>query len=182
MVNRLISDVRRSLDHECYFSALSLALTLPDICGIAEFSITQSVAKRYIDWCEAYVCDVDDVRFRFNNNFKTPYLSGEVIYNLRNTYLHQGCPNVDKTKVKNEINQMDNFILILGKAEKLFDVSMHIVIGNDLAKVRNYWIDVTFLCNLLCDAAEHYYKMNNVKFEMDYKVIDEKALFEIIES
>lgn len=177
LVNRLIKDVRKSLNHECYFSALSLALTLPDICGIAEFSITHPVANRYIDWCETYVCEGEGKRVRLDDKIETPYLSGEVIYNLRNTYLHQGCPNLNKSKIKNEINQIDNFTLILGNAKKLYDVSMNIDFGNGLVNVRSYFIDVTYLCNLLCDAAEHYFKMNTDKFQMDYTVIEENELF-----
>jgi len=36
LVTRLINDIRNSLDNKCYFAALSLALALPDICGVAK--------------------------------------------------------------------------------------------------------------------------------------------------
>ena len=54
---------------------------------------------------------------------------------------------------------------------------MNIDIGNGLVNVRSYFIDVIYLCNLLCDAAEHYFKMNTDKFQMNYTVIEEKELF-----
>ena len=49
MINKLVEDINKALDNEAYFSALSLALTLPDICGKAEFPETKS-GRRYIDW------------------------------------------------------------------------------------------------------------------------------------
>lgn len=37
MLIKLVEDIERAIEHECYFSALALALTLPDICGKAEY-------------------------------------------------------------------------------------------------------------------------------------------------
>ena len=55
MLNQLIADINRALDNEAYFSALSLALTLPDICGKAKYPTEKSTRKRYIDWYNEYV-------------------------------------------------------------------------------------------------------------------------------
>lgn len=48
MVNRLVEDINRALDNDAYFAALSLALTLPDICGKAKYPTEKSTKKRYI--------------------------------------------------------------------------------------------------------------------------------------
>lgn len=37
MIERLIEDVNKALDAEAYMAALSLSLTLPDICAKAEY-------------------------------------------------------------------------------------------------------------------------------------------------
>ena len=50
MVQRIVDDIRAALDHDLYFAALSTALTLPDICGKAEYPNEKSSKKRYIDW------------------------------------------------------------------------------------------------------------------------------------
>ena len=50
MVIRLIQDIRKALENELYFVALSSALTLPDICGKAAYPQEQSSKKRYILW------------------------------------------------------------------------------------------------------------------------------------
>ncbi|MDM8313423.1 hypothetical protein [Clostridium cadaveris] len=47
MMLRLIADVNKALEAESYFSALSLVLTFPDICGKDEYPQEKSTTKRY---------------------------------------------------------------------------------------------------------------------------------------
>lgn len=56
MIPVYVNDIKRSLENKCYFSALSLALTLPDICRIAEFP-KKSVTERYMGWYDKYLGD-----------------------------------------------------------------------------------------------------------------------------
>ncbi len=49
MMLQIISDIKRALDVDCYFSALALALTLPDMCGKAEYP-EKRCGERYKDW------------------------------------------------------------------------------------------------------------------------------------
>lgn len=49
MMLKLIDNVNKALDAEFYYSALTLALTFPDICGKAEYPKENST-KRYKDW------------------------------------------------------------------------------------------------------------------------------------
>ena len=50
MIKRLIEDINRALDAEAYMAALSLVLTLPDICAKAEYGDSLGNRKRYIKW------------------------------------------------------------------------------------------------------------------------------------
>lgn len=50
------------------------------------------------------------------DDVKMPYMSGEVAYNLRNSLLHQGMPNIDVCKIKNERCKVDSFILTIDNA------------------------------------------------------------------
>ena len=84
MVSVYVKQINQSLKQGLYFPALALALALPDM--------EDKVGQRYISWYDKYI----------GHNFKedaifpnSPCLSGELVYNLRNTYLHQGSPNVD---------------------------------------------------------------------------------------
>lgn len=45
MIDIYVKDIKVSLENKAYFSALALALALPDICGSAEYP-NESVAKR----------------------------------------------------------------------------------------------------------------------------------------
>lgn len=47
MIEKLIKDINKSLDNDCYFAALSLPLILHDICGKAKYPM-DGVTKKYI--------------------------------------------------------------------------------------------------------------------------------------
>ena len=82
-----------ALSHELYLSALALALTLPDTCGKAEYPNEKYSGARYKKWCSQYV--ISD-RHDSPYGYDMPYLSEEIIYNLRNSLLHQSTPNIEK--------------------------------------------------------------------------------------
>lgn len=50
-----------------------------------------------------------------------PYLSGEVVYQLRCSVLHQGTPNIDSSNIKDETCRIDHFTLVIEK-KKPFDI------------------------------------------------------------
>lgn len=76
-------------------------------------------------------------------------MCGEIVYNLRNTFLHTGFPNVDSNKVKDEANQLDRFILILGDGTKILSVTSFI--DTPIVKLRTMMVDVTYLCKTICN-------------------------------
>jgi len=109
---QIIKEINDCLEHECFLTALGMALTLPDICGKAAYP-TDTVAGRYIKWTNEYISayEKDDSPYGID----MPYLSGEILYNLRNTFLHQGNPNIDSSKVKNSRCKVDEFNLVIGR-------------------------------------------------------------------
>ena len=54
MIEKLIRDINKSLDNDCYFAALLMALILPDICWKAKYP-ADGVTKRYITWYNEYI-------------------------------------------------------------------------------------------------------------------------------
>ncbi len=145
MIKLYVNDILNSLNNKCYFSALAMSLALPDICGAAEYPHETSIAKRYIEWYNKYL------REYMLDSGDTPSLSGEVVYNLRNTFLHTGSPNIDSSKVKNETNQLDRFMLILGDGKKFW--SMTSFFDTPIVKLRTMTIDVSYLCRTICDCS-----------------------------
>lgn len=169
MVELYVEDICNALNNKCYFSALAMSLALPDICGAAEYPHETSVAKRYIEWYNKYLGEY------MSNEKDSPFLSGEVVYNLRNTFLHTGSPNIDSSKVKNEANQLDRFILILGDGTKFW--SMTLFIDTPIVKMRTMMVDVTYLCQTICDCSLWYYKHNSDKFQFDFFIDTQEHLF-----
>lgn len=107
LLYRIIDDINRSLDNDAYLAALTLALTIPDICGKAQYP-DKGIGFRYKAWYDEHVgayerCPCDKCK-----ESDMPYLSGKVIYSLRNSMLHEGSPNVDSKII-------DEFVLVIEK-------------------------------------------------------------------
>ena len=95
MVNEIVREVNVCLDNGCCIAGLSLALTLPDICG-KEYYPQLGNKRRYIKWFNEYIgqfeCDEEGAEVGI------PYLSGELVYSLRCSLLHQGNPNIKENE------------------------------------------------------------------------------------
>lgn len=171
MILRLIADVNKALEAESYFSALSLVLTLPDICGKAEYPQEKSTAKRYKDWYDEYIGKYEQCPCEQSQNTEMPYLSGEVVYSLRNSLLHQGTPNIDPLKIKNDNNKIDCFEIII-ESKKPFDIysdASGIINGS----VRTYRVNIRRLCLILCNSVKSYYEESKDKFNFfKFTIID----------
>ena len=110
MLIQIIDEIKKSIDNECYIAALMLALSIPDVCGKAEYPYA-SITKRYIQWYNTYVGKYEKPLSPYGDDM--PYASGELIYNLRNSLFHQGTPNIDVEKVKEERCRVDEFRLTI---------------------------------------------------------------------
>ena len=178
MLPDLINDINKALDNNAYFAALTLALTLPDICGKAAYS-NKTTRRRYIDWVDEYIsifeqCPCEDCEKR-----PSPHLTGEVIYSLRNSMLHQGTPNINSREIKEEANQIDVFTLVIEKKNR-FDIYSDassieetFVNGCSVELKRTFRVNIRRLCLILTMYAADYYNENKDKFNFfNYNVID----------
>ena len=104
MVELYVNDIANALKNKSYFSALAMSLALPDICGTAEYPNETSTAKRYIEWYNKYLGEY------MSDDRGNPYLSGEIVYNLRNL-LHRPKrkPN-GITKADREASKSDDLL------------------------------------------------------------------------
>ena len=161
MVELYVNDIENALKNKSYFSALAMSLALPDICGAAEYPNETSTAKRYIEWYNKYLGEY------MSDDSGNPYLSGEIVYNLRNTSLHAGSPNIDSNKIKDEANQLDRFMLFLGDRTEM---CVTLFINTSIVKLRSMIVDVTYLCKTICDCSLWYYKNNTNKFHFDFSI------------
>ena len=161
MLERIIDEVKRSIDNECFIAALALALTIPDICGKAEYP-NSGVTDRYIKWFNTYIGAYEKPSDPYGTDM--PYSSGELIYNLRNSMLHQGTPGLDASKVKEERCKVNEFVLTISNE---FDSGVSCVSygANNAIVNRMLEVNVVTLCSKLCAVAKVYYAENQNKFD-----------------
>ncbi len=178
MVNTLIADINKALDNDAYFSALSLALTLPDICGKAKYP-NKRVGERYIEWYDEYVGQYEQCPCDECKETKMPYLSGEVVYSLRNCLLHQGTPNIDSSRINDSANKVDMFTLVIEKKNEFNIYADRSSVctsyaGNDYTgTIRTYEVNIRRLCLILTLCAKGYYKENKAQFNFfNFTVMD----------
>ena len=169
MVEFYVRDIINALKNQCYYSALALALALPDICGAAEYPDEPSTGKRYIEWFDKYLGEY------LAGDDNAPFLSGEVIFCLRNTFLHSGAPKIDGSRIKDETNRLDQFLLIAGDGTKIW--SMSSLFATPDVTYRTMMVDITYLCQTICSFSLRYYQQNADKFHFDCAVITQERLF-----
>ena len=178
MLFRMIEDVHKALDAEAYMAALTLALTIPDVCGRAEYPNEDSSKVRYIKWFDQEVSYSEHPDYskmdpqKANEAKKLPHLSGEAVYQLRCAVLHQGNPNIDNGKIKDDDNKIDHFIVEYEKPKTISffsDTSVY----NRFSKQKRYTVSLNRLCLIICAVAEGYYNDNKEKFDFfNYELID----------
>ena len=172
MINRLTDEISKALDAELYLVALCTALTLPDICGKAEFPDERSSATRYKTWYEKHMGQYEKGP---ESSDDMPYLSGEVVYSLRCSLLHQGNPNVDKDKTN-----IDEFQLIVQRMngiEIYLDTST-VIEHADGTQTRIIKVNIKSLCWKLCRVAKKYFENNKDKFNFfNYTIVDMNKMF-----
>ena len=179
MLNRIIDEIQKSIDNECFIAALALALTIPDICGKAEYP-KLSNTKRYIQWYNEYIGKYEKPPHPEAEDM--PYLSGEVVYNLRNTLLHQGTPNVDKNRIKEERCKVDHFVLTIsasydGGSSGVNSYGIDPDTKEPKLVVRNMTVNIVNLCDKITRVARNYYQKNQDKFDFfDYELKDIRKL------
>lgn len=93
VINRIIKEINNSLSNGYYLVALMAALTLPDFCSKAEYPTITKQEYRYVSWCEMWIS-----KYETYEGSEMPYLTGKIIYELRNSLVHEGSPKVNEKK------------------------------------------------------------------------------------
>lgn len=156
----IIDEIKTCLDNKCYLAAIELSLTLPDICGKAEYP-GEKTALRYKKWYQEYVGKDEKPASVYSQDM--PYPSSELIYGLRNQLFHQGTIDTEPEKVKDDNCKTDRFTLVITKD---YDSGTSMVAYGDGGQIvsRELEVNVHYLCNVLCRAAYKYFIENETKF------------------
>lgn len=154
-----IEEIERCICAKCYFGALALALTLPDICGQVECPNESRVGVRYVNWFSKFV---KPLYFPSGPSAPQNQFDGESCYVLRCAFLHSG--NYDLRQQKTSI-QIDSFKFHIDILEKQCGVY------NSYSSVNGKYIvdlDLYGLCNVITVAAKLYYERSKDKYQFDY--------------
>lgn len=177
MVDKIIDDIERALKNEAYLAALSLVLILPDICGKVMYKDEKNNKRRYIGWYDENIGKYEKCPRINDSEIKIPYLSGEVIYSLRNSMLHQGTPNISESDIKDEENMIKHFSLIIEKENEfnIYADSSSACSSSDINEIMEYSASIRRLCLIICSCAKNYYLENKEKFNFfNYSLINWK--------
>jgi hypothetical protein len=156
-MEKRIQEARNCLDNGLYEVALTLVLTLPDICGQAEYPVLKKVDERYTKWIDDFVDSkvLYDQFFDAVGDFK--HLESQDIYKLRCVFLHSGDQNISNDTI-------DCFNLVrpdgLGAEEGKASFGYKYGIENqpDGSVKNTAQIDIKYLTEMICNAAGKYYK------------------------
>lgn len=150
MINRLINEIENSLQSGNYLIALMAALTLPDICGKAEYPNEQKSSIRYIRWYDEWIGKSETYK-----DSKMPFPTGEIVYELRCSFAHEGSP-----KVHEKNNNLTSFKLVNNKPWICGGSAMVCDNGE-----RELEINARNLIWKLCTCSKSYYEKNKEKFK-----------------
>lgn len=156
-MEKRIQEARKCLDNGLYEAALALALTLPDICGQVEYSAIKKVGERYTKWIDNFMDSkvLYDQFFDEVGDFKP--LESQDIYKLRCAFLHSGDKDISSDTIDCfNLVRPDGLGAVEGKAS--FGYKYGIENQPDGSVKNTAQIDIKYLTEMICEAAEEYYK------------------------
>ena len=171
MLLQRLEEIKQGLKHTCYFGALALALTLPDICGKAEFP-ESSVRERYTKWYDKQFGDyLRNIPF-VEESTNRPYISGELLYQLRCSFLHSGNAIIENEARIEMQNKSIIFELEITEHYNDFTPFTEIYTYDDITEKQHLIVNVEGLCRVLISIAQSYYEENKDKFSFfQYNII-----------
>jgi len=175
MINKLIEEIRKSLDNGCPFAALSLSLVLIDSCAKIEFPELGN-KKRYITWYDKHLTEklsdeeINNCRFHCIENI--PEINGETIYSLRCSALHEGNPKIDEKYIPyfellyQEI-EGSRCTYYTCEYEEIMDEN-----GQPKPVAKKICINLKTFCERICKTVGIFYKENSEKFDFNYNIVN----------
>lgn len=161
-MRRFTNSIEGSLQSQNWYGALTLALTLPDICGWLENSALFP-KERYVTWFDKWLLD-KYTGYIGPDRIKHIFLYGEDCYALRCSYLHRGGDDISDQRAK---KALDNFHFIMPP-------SYGIVHENQSNNTLQLQVDI--FCRDIIEAVEAW----NVSVKSNKEIQDKMASLLII--
>jgi len=104
-MKKLLNSVYNCLETQNWYGALLISLTLPDICGFANYPQLHS-KERYVKWFNIYLKPKYE-HLDILTKDKTIFLTGEDCYALRCSFLHEGSDIIVSQRAR---KILDNYV------------------------------------------------------------------------
>lgn len=101
-MQRFTNAVRAAVEAENWYAALSMALSLPDVCGRLE-QPTLGSKERYVSWCQRWLEPKYTSRLGPERTLHV-FLCGEDCYALRCSYHHEGGGNILEQRARKALH------------------------------------------------------------------------------
>lgn len=159
-IRERISEIRKAVDSKMFLSALSLALTVPDICGKLE-NVNLDDKQKYIKWFNDHVSTkyFPEIVLEENDEMgmgEKRALTGERCYGLRCAVLHSGNQVLNKAHMDLDLSNgytVTKYKLCL--LDDPHDEMLHMD-GNAIEKKYEvtFYLNIRKFCERICQAAE----------------------------
>lgn len=106
-MNSFLDALEMAIETENWYSALFLALTLPDICGKIDEPTTKS-SNRYINWYNKYLLEGYTFRIEIRDEKReAPLITGKDFYALRCAVLHAGSDILTEQDIQETLQKVN---------------------------------------------------------------------------
>lgn len=144
-MKRFINSIRLSLESANWYSALTTALTLPDVCGRLD-TPNEGVGQRYKRWFSEWM--LHNYKHEVGaDREEVTFLSGSDCYALRCSYLHEGGSDITQQNAREALSNF-HFITPPPKGS--------VVHCNKFDDALQLQVDI--FCNEMADAADRWFE------------------------
>ncbi|MGO4927383.1 hypothetical protein ACTQ5J_02120 [Fundicoccus sp. Sow4_F4] len=146
-LNPLITSVKISLENKNHYAALTVALSLPDVCASLQNG-GQTSKKLYTKFIEDYFLPI--------HSYDQGFVKASDFYALRCAILHNSTTNIEEQRARELINK---FVLTYSTSGNIF-LHNNYSINNGGTNETNLNIDIHEFCLEIIDAVKSFKFLN----------------------
>jgi hypothetical protein len=161
-MEEIFNQIRSAISCKLYYSALFMAVTIPDICSALQSENNKTTGSKYENWFNKYIPKLAPNKYGIDGQLKA-----EDLYKIRCSLLHQGQTNNQKDYKRLLFIEPDT-----GAYKSLNSIHCCIV-GNDSAE-KSLLIDVVKFCEDIIKGGEEWLK--EMENDDNYKINSEKLI------
>lgn len=140
-MNRFTTAISRSIEESNWYSALFMALTMPDICARLESENNRTNGLKYAKWFDTFMGGKYSHVHPLTKE-RVVFMDGDACYALRCSMLHQGEADLTSQKVKSFLSSI-HFTTTSGHCNRVNGILQ---------------LDVGSFCNDMCSSVTDWFE------------------------